>query len=392
MQFNTFVSSIADLERCVHAPNLQEVLLEPLLLARQGKLSLETVEFLASEAVNRSLHPVLVWDILMTEQMMMEICQKLTPVNFNIFSAIRVCDPGAAWWVKTNFPKLKIQLIVETGNHNFEALLGWCEVLSGSLERLILSIELPEQQLIEYCEKLPVACEILGVGRILLFYSPRSLLAQHLSVNSSEEIRYIETTVASEETQNRPFPTLETVHGTLMFLDKDQFILDQLDSLEKAGLKTVRLDLRHLSQADNVAVNIDNICQQILENPTTLKTQWPRPIRAPFFKANRTTSIFHRMKSKAKLSEYRNEIGLAEIVAVESKTAVIFYALQPFEFSQINALILPTGEERELPEELEFRNLKGEVMTQCDGEQILITNWFKKAMPGAVLLGKIENG
>jgi putative protease len=225
-----------------------------------------------------------------------------------------------------------------------------------------------------------------------LFYSPRSLLAQHLSVNSSEEIRYIETTVASEETQNRPFPTLETVHGTLMFLDKDQFILDQLYSLEKAGLQTVRLDLRHLSQADNVAVNIDKICQQILENPTTLKTQWPKPIRAPFFKANRTTSIFHRMKSKAKLSEYRHEIGLAEIVAVESKIAVIFYALQPFNFSQIHALILPTGEERELPEELEFRNLKGEVITKCDGEQILITNWFKKAMPGAVLLGKIENG
>jgi len=392
MQFNTFVSSIADLERCVKAPNLQEVLLEPLLLARQGKLSLETVEFIASEAAKRSLHPVLVWDILMTEQMFTEICQKITQVNLNIFSAIRVCDPGAAWWVKTHFPQLKIQLIVETGNHNFEALLGWCEVLSGSLERLILSIELPEQQLIEYCQKLPVGCEILGVGRILLFYSPRSLLAQHLSVNSSEEIRYIETTVASEETQNRPFPTLETVHGTLMFLDKDQFILDQLYSLEKAGLKTVRLDLRHLSQADNVAVNIDNICQQILENPTTLKTQWPKPIRAPFFKANRTTSIFHRMKSKAKLSEYRHEIGLAEIVAVESKTAVIFYALQPFNFSQIHALILPTGEERELPEELEFRNLKGEVITKCDGEQILITNWFKKAMPGAVLLGKIENG
>ncbi|MCG5059317.1 MAG: U32 family peptidase [Limnoraphis sp. WC205] len=392
MQFNTFVSSIADLERCVHAPNLQEVLLEPLLLARQGKLSLETVEFIASEAAKRSLHPVLVWDILMTEQMFTEICQKITQVNLNIFSAIRVCDPGAAWWVKTHFPQLKIQLIVETGNHNFEALLGWCEVLSGSLERLILSIELPEQQLIEYCQKLPVGCEILGVGRILLFYSPRSLLAQHLSVNSSEEIRYIETTVASEETQNRPFPTLETVHGTLMFLDKDQFILDQLYSLEKAGLQTVRLDLRHLSQADNVAVNIDKICQQILENPTTLKTQWPKPIRAPFFKANRTTSIFHRMKSKAKLSEYRHEIGLAEIVAVESKIAVIFYALQPFNFSQIHALILPTGEERELPEELEFRNLKGEVITKCDGEQILITNWFKKAMPGAVLLGKIENG
>ncbi|MEB3278552.1 MAG: U32 family peptidase [Lyngbya sp.] len=396
MQFNTFVSSISDLERCVKAPNLQEVLLEPLLLARQGKLSLEETEFLASEAVKRSLHPVLVWDILMPEEIMMEICQKISQYNLSKFSAIRVCDPGAAWWVKSHFPQLKIQLIVETGNHNLEALQGWCEVLSGSLERLVLSIELPEAKLIEYCQKLPVACEILGVGRILLFYSPRSLLSKHISVKSSEEIRYLETTVASEESQNRPFPTLETVHGTFMFLDKDQFILDRLESLEKAGLHTVRLDLRHLSPDENFdenfAVNVDKICREILDNPTTLKTQWPRPIRAPFFKANRTTSIFNRMKSKAKLAAYRNEIGLAEIVAVESKTAVIFYALQPFEFSQINSLILPTGEERELPEDIQFRNLNGEVITKCDREQILIANWFKKAMPGSLLLGKMENG
>jgi putative protease len=396
MQFNTFISSISDLEQCVQAPNLQEVLLEPLLLARQGRLSLEEVEFLASEAVKRSLHPVLVWDILMPEQIMIEICQKISQYNLSKFSAIRVCDPGAAWWVKTHFPQLKIHLIVETGNHNLEALQGWCEVLSGSLERLVLSIELPEQQLIEYCQKLPVACEILGVGRILLFYSPRSLLSKHLSVKSSEAIPDLETTVASEESHNRPFPTLETVHGTFMFLDKDQFILDQLESLEKAGLHTVRLDLRHLSPDENFdenfAVNIDNICRQILDNPTPLKTEWPRQIRAPFFKANRTTSIFNRMKSKAKLAAYRNEIGLAEIVAVESKTAVIFYALQAFELSQINTLILPTGEERKLPEDVQFRNLKGEVITKCDREQILIANWFKKAMPGSLLLGKMENG
>ena len=387
MQFNTFISSVSDLERCVHAPNLQEVLLEPLLLARRGRLSLQEVEFLASEAVKYSLHPVLVWDILMPEQIMKEICEKISRYNLDKFSAIRVCDPGAAWWVKTHFPQLKIQLIVETGNHNLEALQGWCEVLSGSLERLVLSIELPEQQLIEYCQKLPAACEILGAGQILLFYSPRSLLSKHLSVGGSEEIRYLETTVASEESQNRPFPTLETVHGTLMFLDKDQFILDRLASLEKAGLQMVRLDLRHLSQDGNIAINIDQICRQILDNPAALRTQWPRPTRAPFFKANRTTSIFHRMKSKAKLAAYRNEIGLAEIVAVESKTSVIFYALQPFELSQINNLILPTGEERELPTDLEFRNLNGEAITRCDREQILITHWFKKAMPGSLLLG-----
>ena len=60
MQFNTFVSSIQDIERCVNAPNLQEVLLEPVLLARLGKLSENRVHSLASVAVERGLRPVLV--------------------------------------------------------------------------------------------------------------------------------------------------------------------------------------------------------------------------------------------------------------------------------------------------------------------------------------------
>lgn len=390
MQFNTFISSIADLERCVHAPKLQEVLLEPSLLARQGKLSLSETEVLASEAIKRELHPVLVWDILMSEQAMTELCQTISQLNLNNFSAIRVCDPGAAWWVKTHLPGLKIQLIIDTGNHNLEALQGWCEVLRESLERLILSIELPEQKLIEYCQKLPVDCEILGLGRILLFYSPRSLLSKHLAASYTEDIHYLETTVSSEESNNRPFPTLETVHGTFMFLDKDQFILDQLTSLETAGLHTVCIDLRHFSQNDSIAINIDRICQQIVDDPQTLRSQWPRPTRAPFFKVNRTTSIFDRMKSKSKLAAYRNEIGLAEIVAVESKTAVIFYSLQPFELTQMSGLILPTGEERNLPQKLEFQNLQGEVIQNCDREQILITNWFRKAMPGSLLLGESQ--
>ena len=103
---------------------------------------------------------------------MKNICQQLSLWELSKFPTVRVCDPGAAWWLKTHHPNITLQLTVETGNYNLEALRGWCEIFSDSLERLILSIELPEKKLIEYCQKLPVACEILGVGQILLFYSP----------------------------------------------------------------------------------------------------------------------------------------------------------------------------------------------------------------------------
>ena len=387
MQFNTFVSSVPDLERCANAPNLQEVLLEPMLLARQGKLSEKQVQSLALEAVQRGLRPVLVWDVLMTEQVMMNVCDRLKQWDLSHFSAIRVCDPGVGYWLKTYFPQIPLQLIVETGNHNLESLKGWCDIFSGSLERLILSIELPEEKLIEYCQILPVSCELLGVGPILLFYSPRSLLVEHLAEEdfNSDSPLYLEATAAFEDSPNRHFPTLETAHGTLMFLDKDQFILDRLNGLQAAGLHTVRFDLRHLGQEGDVAVDIDKICYQSLQDPVSLRKNWHRETRAPFFNANRTTALFSRIKPK--LSELRDDTCLAEVLAGESGKYVVFYTLRPFDVSLIKSMMLPTGEKIEVSPEVAFRTLDNEPIETFDSEQMIVTDWIKKASPGSLLLG-----
>ncbi len=384
MLFNTFVSSVGDLARCVNAPSLEEVLLEPMLLARQGKLSDNRVQELAFEAVRLGLRPVLVWDVLMPERIMRSVCERLMQWDLSLFGAIRVCDPGAAEWLRIHFPQMPLQLIVETGNHNLESLQGWCEIFSGCLERLVLSIELPEEKLVEYCQKLPVHCELLGVGQILLFYSPRSLLVEQRFEDEADSL-FLEATAAFADSPHRHLPTLETAHGTFMFLDKDQFILDRLDALRAQGLHTVRLDLRHLSRDGDVALEIDRICRQILSDPAELRLTWLRETRAPFFKANRTTALFPRMKSK--LSEYRDDSNLAEVITGETGKYVVFYASRSFEVALIKSIMLPTGEEIEFPQGVIFRNLDGESIDTFESEQILVTNWIKKAVPGSLLLG-----
>lgn len=385
MQFNTFVASIGDIERCAQAPQLQEVLLEPALLGRQGKLSRDQAHQLAFEARQQGLCPVLVWDVLMPEQRMAAICESLKQWDLSCFGAIRVCDPGAAFWLKTHSPNIPLQLIVEAGSHNLEALRGWCEIFAGFLERLILSIELPEAKLMEYCQTLPVACELLGVGPILLFYSPRSLLATSLAADSKDAGRYLEATATFTDTPNRPFPTLETDHGTFLFLDKDQFILDRLEGLRSAGLHTVRLDLRHLGRKGHTAIDVDQICHQILADPISLRQHWPRETRAPFFKANRTTALFPQLKSKH--AAHRNQDCLAEVLSGERGKYVVFQTLRSFEASQIQNLIMPTGEIVEIPTDVTFRTLTGDRLHRFEPEQILVTDWIKKAVPGSFLWG-----
>lgn len=384
MHFNTFITTQSDIAHCVQANNLVEVLLEPALLARQGRLSLEETWQLALTARHQGLRTVLVWDALMPERLMAETCVHLTDLFLSPFDAVRVSDIGAAQWLRLHHPNQPLQLIVETGNHNLAALQGWCDFFSPILERLVLSIELPEEKLIDYCHQLPVNCEVLGVGPILLFYSPRSLLAPHLKPDSTTS--FLTTTVTPEEINLRPFPTIETEHGTLLFLDKDQFILDRLTSLRQAGLHTVRLDLRHLSHNNEAATGIVDLCEHIKHDATQLRANWPRPTRAPFFKANKTTAQFGRMKSKR--HTYRDDNTLAEIIAGESRRYVVFQVLHPFETSEADNLALPTGEALTWSQPLSFRNLNGDLIETAETGQLLITSWIKKACTGALLKGQ----
>ncbi|MEM7536543.1 MAG: U32 family peptidase [Chloroflexota bacterium] len=399
MNFNTFVSSSEDIRRCVGLDRLTEVLIEPVLLAREGTLSLAAAWRLAEEARQAGLRPVLVWDALMPEQVMVAVCGELDAWDLRQFAAVRVSDMGVAHWLLAHYPALPIQLLMETGNHNIHSLQGWCDFFGDALDRLVLSIELPEEKLVDYAQTLPVGCEVLGVGRILLFYSPRSLLAQHVLTQEDaaqkdtaqetigqKAIQHIETAVITEKHHDRLFPTVETPHGTFMFLDKDQFILDRLDKLAEAGLHMVRLDVRHLSTAGDAATDIDVVYAAMHEQPQKLRRQWQRPTRAPFFRTNKTTAQFGRLKSKR--YAYRDESVLAEIVAIENGRYIVFQALQNFEIEQAGCILLSTGETLMLPSDLHFRSLDGTLITQPQDQQLFTSGWVKKAVPGSLLQSK----
>ncbi|MCB9644206.1 MAG: U32 family peptidase [Myxococcales bacterium] len=416
--FVAYAANLEELEQCARAEGVREVLLEPALLACQGSLTPAETFSLAREAKARGLRPVLVWDILMPQRVMDALAPKLEAWDWGCFEAVRVCDIGAAQWLRVHHPAMPIQLSVETGNHNEDALRTWCEIFAPALERLILSIELPEERLIAYCRELPVPCEMLGVGRILLFYSPRSLLASHLlheplesaetsdaiAAHSSEkgsgqpdadaadplrqrrediDAQRIEAVSASELSAYRPLPVLETAHGTFLFLDKDQFILDRLEGLRDAGLASVRLDIRHLRGSNEPFAQLDQLVAQMDKDADALRKAWPRPTRAPFFRSNKTTAQFSRMKSSH--HAHRDEHTLAEVIGLEKRRYVVLCATQSFSTSMIHSMILPSGEEIMLEDAPRFRDLQGQFREEWDADQLLITDRIRMACPGALL-------
>ena len=381
MRFNTFVSSQEDIHTAASIPEIQEILLEPILLARQGTLTQAQVFSFAQEAQDSGLAAVLVWDTLMTENQLAMISDRIQSWKLERFSAIRIADVGVAQWLADHYPQLPIQLSVETGNHNLKGLLSWCELFKNTLRRLVLSIELPEEKLAEYCKVLPVECELLGAGRILLFYSPRELLSP---VISSADTPIIDTHIQTDEYGDRAFPTQESMHGTFMYLDKDQFLLDRLSTLEDCGFHTIRIDTRHFSSDQSAQSSLKKLCHTAIHHADQIKELWPFPVRAPFFKANRTTAVFPRLKSK--LSPLRDTSCIAQCIGSKNGEYGVFQTLHPFDRSQIKQMILPTKVAIDIPNYVTFHTISGKELGQCDAGQTIVMSWMKRTASGAILV------
>ena len=184
MKFITYVNNkneLNEIHRLVLEGTLDKDLVEVIVstrtLNRYSEGSFDELMELISLNQAYKLKLLLEWDVLKQESLFNVCTDELKKLPLHEFSAIRVQDPGALHYVKENFPWLKIQLILENGNHNFTGLERWKNYLGNQLDRLILSNELSRDHLQRYAKELNVPIEILVFGRILLFYTPRNLLS-----------------------------------------------------------------------------------------------------------------------------------------------------------------------------------------------------------------------
>lgn len=237
---------------------VSEVLLCHKDLSRQGHLETHEFKKLAFEASQAGLEVVAEWDCLLTTEslaqngaLLSEWCADGVPL-----SAVRVLDMGAVERA-LDLP-LPIQLCLETGHHNQAGLEALVDYVGARLQRVVLSLELPQKVLATYLAFLAqrkIEAEILGLGPLLIFYSPRPLLsAQAFSGEEQARIDYfskhlsLEAVGASEESPHRGFPLIENKHGTLMYLPKHHCLLEEMAGLKAMGLSYVRLDLRPLKK------------------------------------------------------------------------------------------------------------------------------------------------
>lgn len=317
MKLITYIENVRELETFLVEKNPAldyELVVGHDFLSRYSKTSIDELLTIVNLAVKDNLPLVLEWDALYQEERFQKAKTVMEHLPLHDFKAIRVQDPGAIHFVKTHYPWLKMQVILENGNHNLEGLKKWEEYLGDQCERLILSNELSREMLRDYSKELKTPLEILAFGRLLLFYSPRLLL----SPLEKEEMRkpFIEASGSSEESPHTGFPLIENQHGTFMFNVKDLSLLDHLQEIEEMGIRHVRVDLRFDDNFKNYLVPmLDLFSGKTSEIAPEVKKLHPRPLIKGFYNINKTDVLFTKLKNKRTQRQDQNYIG--EIVDVE---------------------------------------------------------------------------
>ena len=281
-----------------------DLIVAPLQLSRFGRLSLSECNHAIEECNKLKIPVFLEWDILMTETVFRNALISLKNIELDKVSAIRVQDIGAYNYL-IDHVNTKIHLILESGNHNLLSIQTWEKVGCEKLDRLVLGIELPKEIIKKYSCALKTPIELQDLGKILLFYTPRSLLAKPL--NSKND--FIITNASSEETPHKGFKVLENIHGTFMFLPKDQFLMDVSDDLIETGISHIRLDHRHLEGE----ISLLDIALLVRENSEqrwiNFKNQYSGKFIRGYFNVNRSDAIFPKLKNSRIIKKHDHYIG-----------------------------------------------------------------------------------
>lgn len=325
MKFSTYAENSSQLNMIaetmkqagIDSSNL-EVIVTHTQISRVSQTSKEELHEMIALNQKLKLNLVLEWDVLKQDSHFRKIAADVATLPLHEFKAIRVQDPGALHFVKEKFPWLKIQLILENGNHNLTGLLRWKEFLGDQLDRLVLSNELSKDHLKAYAEKMPGVLEILTFGRILLFYSPRYLLSpqtkDQMESKSRELSKNLEAFGTSEESPHAGFPLIENQHGTFMFNVKDLFLLDHMEELRPLNLGAIRVDLRFDETVKHLPLFTKVFKGENVEL-ASVKSSHVRPVIKGFYNINKTDVLFSKLKNKR--IARNDDLYLGEIVDVE---------------------------------------------------------------------------
>jgi len=345
MNYISYATHLSDLN-ILKDSGIKEIILSSKEFSRLQNTSFADFISICNRARELDFKITFEWDILICENDFSACCEYFQNIPSELYDVVRVQDPGVLEYILENSIK-PIQLILETGNHNLKSIQTWVEYIGTRLDRIVLSIELNKEKVQEYIEKLQCDVELLTLGRILLFYTPRKLLSSLLDedekVNYHQDLLddYIEASGESEESPHKGFPLVENRHGTFMFHIKDLFLLDRIEELQSFGLKFARIDLRF---------NDLRLIQEIVKLKTNeqslkLKETYGVEVIRGYFQVNKSDVLFKKLKNYR--IQRKDELYVGEVLEAQKSEymAILIKSHTKLKLNDQLKFITPEGKE-----------------------------------------------
>jgi U32 family peptidase len=276
MHFTAYVSTQAQL---AWAEDLgcAEVLIPLNGFSREEGFDLKDCPALLAESQQRGLEPILMADRLVEQAGFEALLARMLELPFK---SIRVSDCGLAQRLLAQ--SRKVQLSLESGHANFEALQAWVSLMP-QLDRVVLNHQIPRRNLLPLLPKLKLETELLGLGPIAMYYTPRKLLSIQ-GCGSKESL------IHSDEMGPGQYRLAESEAGTVMHYDKWLCLLPHREELQQAGLSHLRLDLRFVQ-----AQELEALKTALQDVNFSLRKAWERPLLHGFYGENKSDSIFSKL-------------------------------------------------------------------------------------------------
>ncbi len=349
------------------------VLLQSETFSRFGGLPDESLKDTISQLKRNRKKVVLAWDYLAKDDEPLSSLEFFKSLSEKI-DFVRFLDPGLGKTLARLFPDVKLQLSLEHGSLNRYSVEYWTDIFKPSLERVVLSSQLPLATLESIRSSIPIVIEILGLGSIEIFYSRRRLLSSHLRPS---DILDSNSYVASLDRPDQFNKIIQTSKGTIVFYDKPLNIFNRIPEIKKAGIDSLRIELYQNEHFNAVSGFFK-------------KSNWPHALAEcgirdsfeGFLHSNETHQLFERLTNPIIRNEIENKIGVV-FESVKNSHIVIEFTKQirlPGDFRFISP------EDKKINHRIEkIKDLKGNEYSDSLQPGIYIIPWVKYVVPGAII-------
>jgi hypothetical protein len=255
-----------------------------------------------------------------------------------------------------------------------QGIAKWIDLFSKSVNRVILSNQIPSNRLAGICGHLSIDTELMVVGRIETLYTHRRVLRRYVD----DDMLANTAVIASFDRPDEFSEVVDSECGTIMFFQKDLYVLDRLKELSGSGIKKATILLDREYQYNNLAdIGMRGGWR------TLFKVEWKRKTSRGFLNSNQSNAKFTRLTNSFIQAEKEYHVGV--VLESAKHSHILIKTNKMIRLPSIITFVSPEG--MRVDQTIKTaRTLEGGTITGKIPSGYYLLSAVKYAVPSSILL------